>query len=836
MKFPLGIAQKLRLSLLALVVGLVVIGSAYAWLSAGMQRADHRLQRYQQDAARLEALAAAFAEARRAQAEYAMSFSAAAGQAFQAASASLKKALAPAGGSPAWSAELSKPLQAYLESAQLLDERINELGHDPESGMQGELRSAVHELEELIGAYPEPGLQVSMLTMRRHEKDFILRREQKDADEVSAQVMPFELLLQKAKMPDATLGKVRDAMQRYQGAFLSYAAARYGSDSETQALDDYASKAAPVILRLQQEQRTALEQQRAQQASTRTWMDIAFAITVLLVGLSLVTLLVLLLRAINRPLADAAGFARAIADGDLDGNLVVRNQGDEIGQLASALMQMQGSLRDRIAADRVAAQANHRVRQALDVAGAAVLVTDAEGHVVYANEALARSFEQAGVEQVMNTGSDVTLLGDTVHEVLQQALLAEGSVDAEVELGNTGFLLRVSPVLEQSRVLGLVMEWQDRRLERVIVNEVAAVVAAAAVGDLHGRIELDDKQGFVRQLGERINALLDSVQEQVDDATRVIGHFAQGDLSARMREDGQGIYARLRNGLEEAMQQVGGIVSSIQQSAGSVQDAVDDMATGTADLSGRVAEQVRDVQDALERVRSVAGEARENAGSARQSAEMSEAASTAAGRGREATAAAITGMEQLRASSRHIRDIVATVDSLSFQTNLLALNAAVEAARAGSHGRGFAVVAGEVRLLAQRSAEASRQIRVLIDDSLRQMEEGARLVDTSGAAMQDISGRVQQVVTAMARIDAASERQVSAVDDVERLLRRIGEGTRQSGNVARASSEAAVEMRVQAQELAAAAEMFVLVAEEEPEEAAELDEEQAQPCDESLSA
>ncbi len=835
MKFPLGIAQKLRLSLLALVVGLVVIGSAYAWLSAGMQRADERLQRYQQDAARLEALAAAFAEARRAQAEYAMSFSAEAGQAFLAASERLKTALAPTKGSRAWSAELTKPLQAYLESAQLLDERINELGHDPESGMQGELRAAVHGVEALIGAYAEPKLQVSMLTMRRHEKDFILRREQKDADELSAQGMPFELLLQKSKVPDATRTEVREAMQRYQAAFLSYAAARYGSDSETQALDDYAAKAGPVIQRLQQEQRTALEQQRAEQASTRTWMDIAFAITVLLVGLSLITLLVLLLRAINRPLADASGFARAIADGDLDGSLVVRNRGDEIGHLATALMQMQGSLRERIAADRLAAQANQRVRQALDVAGAAVLVTDVEGQVVYANEALARSFAQAGVEPAMETGSDVTLLGTTVRDVLQQALTDEASVDAEVELGSSGFLLRVSPVLEQARVLGLVMEWQDRRLERVIVNEVAAVVAAAAMGDLHGRIALDDKQGFVRQLGERINALLDSVQTQVDDVTRVIGHFAKGDLSARMREDGQGIYAHLRNGLEEAMQQVGDIVSSIQQSAGSVQDAVDDMATGTADLSGRVEQQVRDVHDALERVRSVAGEARENAGSARQSAAVSEAASVAAGRGREATAAAITGMEQLRASSRHIRDIVATVDSLSFQTNLLALNAAVEAARAGSHGRGFAVVAGEVRLLAQRSAEASRQIRVLIDASLQQMEEGARLVDTSGEAMQDISGRVQQVVTAMVRIDAASERQVSAVDDVERLLRRIGEGTRQSGNVARASSEAAVEMRAQAQELAAAAEMFVLAG--EAQEAEELlEDEEAPQWDESLRA
>ncbi|WP_312915773.1 methyl-accepting chemotaxis protein [Stenotrophomonas sp.] len=810
MKFPLGIAQKLRLSLLALVVGLLVIGSAYAWLSVGMRGADQRLQRYQQDAAQLEALVAAFAEVRRAQAEYAMSFSATAGQAFVAANARLQTLLAADKQGAHWEPALRTPLLEYVQSGQALDQRITELGHDADSGMQGQLRNAVHQVENLIGEHPDAALQVSMLTMRRYEKDFILRREQKYADELSAQVMPFELLLQVARMPDGSKQQVRDAMQRYQEAFLSYAAARYGADSETQAMDDLAAKALPVLTRLQQAQRASLARQRDEQAAARRWMDAAFAATVLVVGLLLVSLLLLLLRAVERPLADAAAFARAIADDDLDGRLVVRNAHDEIGRLAVALMQMQSSLRERIAGERQAAQANQRVRQALDVASAAVLVTDAEGRVVYANPALQQAFTLAGIEQTVEVDSEVAELGPAVAALMRAAFAQSVAMDAEVELGNSGFLLRASPVLEAERVLGLVMEWQDRRLERVIVNEVAAVVAAAAAGDLQGRIVLADKQGFVLQLGERINALLDSVQAQVGDATRVIGHFAHGDLSARMRDDGQGIYARLRHGLQDAMQQVGGIVARIQQSAGSVQAAVGEMASGTADLSGRVEQQVGDVHEALQRVRSVAGEARDNADSARESAQVSAQASDAAERGRQATAAAISGMEQLRASSRHIRDIVATVDSLSFQTNLLALNAAVEAARAGSHGRGFAVVASEVRQLAQRSAEASKQIRGLIDASLRQVEEGARLADSSGVAMQDIGSRVAQVASALERIDAGSARQVSAVDDVERLLRRIGEGTRQSGEVARASSLAALAMHEQTQELATAAEVFVL--------------------------
>ena len=817
MKFPLGIAQKLRLSLLAAVLGLAVIGGAYAWLSAGTRSADQRLQHYQQESARLEEVARAFAEARRAQAEYAMSFSAAAAGEFNAARRRLQDGLAAAPGAAPWPKALLEPMQAYLESAQQLDERITELGHDPDSGMQGELRDAVHQVENLLDGYHEPELQVSMLSMRRHEKDFILRRDQQYADALSAEAMPFELLLQQSHIPEATREQVREAMQNYQGAFLAYAAARYGADGETQALDDDAALAGPLIQRLQQEQRATLQAQRDDQARARRWMNLAFATTVLLVAALLVSLMLGLLRAIDRPLAAAADFADAIAGDRLDGSLEVRNRHDEIGRLAAALMQMQASLRERIAAERVAALANQRVRQALDVARAAVLVTDAEGRVAYANDALLQAFEQAGIGTVIEPGADLAGLGPQVGELLHAARDQACTVDAEVELGNSGFLLRASPVLQQAQVQGLVLEWQDRRLERVIANEVAAVVAAAAAGDLQGRIELADKQGFVRELAERINVLLDGVQAQLGDASRVIGHFARGDLSARMRDDGRGIYAQLRRGLEEAMQQVGGIVASIQQSAGSVQAAVDDMAGGTRDLSGRVQQQVSDVHDALQRVHSVAGEARENAGSARQGAEISAAASSAAERGREATAAAVEGMEQLRASSRHIRDIVSTVDSLAFQTNLLALNAAVEAARAGSHGRGFAVVAGEVRQLAQRSAEASRQIRTLVDASLQQVEAGAQLVAGSGAAMQDIDGRVRQVASALARIDAASERQVSAVDDVERLLRRIGEGTRQSGKVANAASQSAQAMRMQAQELAAAAEVFVIAGSEEAE-------------------
>ena len=800
----MSIAQKLRFSLAALVLGLGLIGFAYWRVSAGTAASDQRVERFQAESERVQALAEAFADARRSQVEYAMSFSARSGKEFARALSRLRT-LTGTGTTP-----LQQAVQAYLQSGRALDARISELGHDPDSGLQGRLRTNVHQVEAVLARYSEPALQISMLTMRRYEKDFILRREQKDADALGDQAMPFELALLKSRIPVSDKDRIRDLMQQYQAAFINYAASRFGMDSEVQALDTAAARVVPALEALRGHQTALLNRQRQAQAAERARMNTIFCATLLAAAALLVSMLLLLLRAIVRPLDEAVAFARAIADDRLDGQLVVRNPHDEVGRLGQALGQMQASLRQRIEAERCAARENQRVRQALDAALANVMVVDADGVVVYANTSLRTTLARAGIETGELVGLPAQAFGAAVREQFDAALAGAEMQRTELALGDTRFVLLTSPVQVDGRLIGTAIEWQDRRIEQVIEHEVSALVARAAAGHLERRIDLVDKDGFVRCLAENVNLLLGNVQQHLDEAIRVLGSFAEGDLRARMRGDCRGVYARMQQAMDAAMCQVSQIVIGIQHSATSVQAAADEMAAGTSDLSARSERQAADVQQVSTLVASISDEAQENLQRARVSAAMSEQANAAALRGREVVQSAINGMHAACGSAQQMREIVATVDGLAFQTNLLALNAAVEAARAGTHGKGFAVVASEVRNLAQRSADASQEIRRLIEYLLQHVESGAGLVDNSGATMHEILGKVQQVADVMNQISEASERQGEAVAELGHVLRRIGQGTEQNAALVEQSSAAADSMREQAARLAEAAEAFVV--------------------------
>lgn len=808
----IDIAQKLRISIVAIVIGLGLIGFAYWRVSVGITTADQRIASFQTASTRVEHLTEAFAEARRLQAEYALSFSAESGRRFRAALAALASARDAVVGPAATDKPdgLGRLIASYLESGRTLDERVAELGHDADSGLQGQLREAVHGVENLLGQYDAPKLQVSMLTMRRHEKDFILRRDQKYADALGEEAMPFELLLQKADIPEPRREEIRELMQRYQGSFVAYAASRYGMDSEAQALDVTAAQVLPALDALRTRQQAALSGGRAQQAAERARMGVVFWATLLLVAIGMVGLLLLLHRAIVRPLDDAIAFARQIADDRLDGVLVARNPHDEIGALASALGQMQASLRQRIEGERRIARENARVRQALDAVAANVMVGDAEGMVVYANDALLDNFSGAGIETGELVGGNVDALDAQVGELFATAARTRTVQVAEVGLGDTRFLLQLRPVVNDGQLLGVAMEWRDRRLERVVEHEVSALVTRAAQGHLEHRIPMEGKTGFLRQLADSINQLLASMQSRLAETTRVMGAFARGDLRERMRGDHRGVYAQLHESLDAAIGQVGGIVGGIQHAAAQVRASADEMASGTANLSERTERQASDVSEAMALMTSVSGAVQENIGRTRDSLAIAGAASDAARRGREVSTAAMGGMEHIRGSSRRIVEIVATVDSLAFQTNLLALNAAVEAARAGSHGRGFAVVASEVRSLAQRSSDAAREIRGLVTGSLNEVESGARLVDSTVTTMQEILDRVQQVAEVMGDINTASGRQGQALDSLDRLLRQIGQSTEQNAALAEESSAAANSLLEQAGHLGDAARTFIV--------------------------
>jgi methyl-accepting chemotaxis protein len=284
-----------------------------------------------------------------------------------------------------------------------------------------------------------------------------------------------------------------------------------------------------------------------------------------------------------------------------------------------------------------------------------------------------------------------------------------------------------------------------RRLEMAAGMEVAQLVRAAAVGDLAHRLETVGKAGFFADLSVSLNALLD--------------------------------------GIDCAVAEVLGTMSGVDAAAG-------ELASGTTDLSNRTEEQVQSLEEIAQTIRQLTEKVSESVGSAENAGRMVDAARQAAESGGEIASAAVAAMGEIESSSKRISDIVGMIDEIAFQTNLLALNAAVEAARAGEAGRGFAVVAGEVRSLAQRSSQASKDIKALIDNSNAQVKYGVELVNKAGSALGGIVTSVDRVSDIVAEIAMANKEQSTAVHEVQAAVDQIEQTTQRNAALAEESAAA----------------------------------------------
>jgi methyl-accepting chemotaxis protein len=197
-----------------------------------------------------------------------------------------------------------------------------------------------------------------------------------------------------------------------------------------------------------------------------------------------------------------------------------------------------------------------------------------------------------------------------------------------------------------------------------------------------------------------------------------------------------------------------------------------------------------------------------NADNAAQASSLAQGASAVAVRGGDVVGRVVETMKGINESSRKISDIISVIDAIAFQTNILALNAAVEAARAGEQGRGFAVVAGEVRNLAQRSAQAAKEIKGLIGASVHRVEEGSRLVDQAGSTMQEVVNSIRKVSDIVRDISAASSEQSSGVAQVGAAITRMDQGTQQNAALVEQSAAAAESLKQQAEQLVQAVSVF----------------------------
>jgi methyl-accepting chemotaxis protein len=301
-----------------------------------------------------------------------------------------------------------------------------------------------------------------------------------------------------------------------------------------------------------------------------------------------------------------------------------------------------------------------------------------------------------------------------------------------------------------------------------------------------------------------------SITRPINQAVQVARTVAAGDLTSRIEVTRKDETGQLLDALKAMNDSLVGIVHQVRQSSDSIATGSGQIATGNQDLSQRTEEQASNLQQTAASMEQLTSTVKINAEAARQAAQLALSASGVAAKGGEVVGQVVGTMEQITCASKKIADIIGVIDGIAFQTNILALNAAVEAARAGEQGRGFAVVASEVRSLAQRSAQAAKEIKQLINDSVEKVETGSRLVGDAGSTMDDIVVQVKRVTDLISEIGAATLEQSTGIGQIGDAVTQLDQVTQQNAALVEESAAAAESLKQQANQLVQAVAIFTL--------------------------
>ncbi len=508
---------------------------------------------------------------------------------------------------------------------------------------------------------------------------------------------------------------------------------------------------------------------------------------------------------VSKPIRQCIAVMNNMAEGKYDDAIDIRRT-DEVGDLLRALKSMQIKQGFDVDNARCLAQQSERIKTALDVAEANVMMADYNNDIIYVNNATHKMFSEIETElrETLPEFDVNNLLGSNIDQfhrnpAHQQNMLKnlKSTYTATMPVGSLTMMITATPVFDdEDKRLGTVVEWKNLTAEVEVENEVANIVEAAAKGDFSQHISATGKSGFYLVLTRGINDLLETTSAGINDVVRVLRSLSQGDLTKKVDADYEGVFDQLKNDVNSTIEHLTGVISKVHSNTDqSVVTA--QQVNGTAQTLGQgSSEQAASLEEISSSMEEMSANIRQSADNAGQTEQIAQTAATDAEESGKSVNEAVIAMKS-------IAEKISIIEEIARQTNLLALNAAIEAARAGEHGKGFAVVAAEVRKLAERSQKAAGEIGDLSGSTVV-------IAEQAGKKLLQLVPDIQKTAELVQEISVASREQDVGSEEINKAIQQLDQTVQRSASSAEELAASAGRLTSQAEEQREAMSFFVL--------------------------
>jgi len=475
-----------------------------------------------------------------------------------------------------------------------------------------------------------------------------------------------------------------------------------------------------------------------------------------------------------------------------------------VPRILGRLMSLQIKLGADIEDVKAALTSSQRIESALNASSTNIMVTDRFRSIIFMNESvqqmlksvepkLKKDLPDFECSHLLRNHIDV-FYKDSESQAKRLDNLKETHKD-RIEAGGVTLDLVIDPIFsENGQRIGTVVEWKDMTDQLLIESNIDDILQGASKGLLNKHIQADNLTGFEQKMAISINALLQSFFITTQSLNGILSGMSDGDMTQRMEADYEGELLAIKTAVNKALNNIETTFNQVKQGALSMGDMSREVAIASEDLSQRTQRQAATLEQtaaSMEQLTVTVNNATEHT---EQANVLAHGAAKEAEQGIEVMDKTLNAMKGIEELSKEIGEITSVIDGIAFQTNLLALNAAVEAARAGEHGRGFAVVAGEVRNLAQKSAEAAKDISGLIGSTIQQIESGTNLVEQTNSAFEGMVDKIHEVESLVADIASSSSEQGKGLDLMNLDMERLEEMTQQNAALVEELSSTASNM------------------------------------------